>query len=79
MCAANELSNVESINQIDYKDFAWMLRGHEDRNFAYFDLRLENAVVESMNNNAKAISHRARSCRREEDLLVGDDSQTRQA
>jgi predicted DNA-binding transcriptional regulator YafY len=33
---------------------------------AYFDLRINNASVEAMNNNAKAISHRARGYRTEE-------------
>lgn len=48
------------------RDFAWMLRRHEEGILAYFDLRINNASVEAMNNNAKAISHRARGYRTEE-------------
>jgi transposase len=42
-----------------------MLRRHEEGILAYFDLRIDNGIVESMNNNAKAISHRARGYRSE--------------
>lgn len=42
------------------RDFAWMLRRHEDGVLAYFDHRIDNGAVEAMNNNAKAISHRSR-------------------
>ena len=48
------------------RDFAWMLRRHEEGILAYFDLRINNGLVEAMNNNAKAISHRARGYRTEE-------------
>lgn len=47
------------------RDFAWMLRKHEDGILAYFDCRIDNGLVEAMNNNAKAISHRARGFRTE--------------
>lgn len=47
------------------RDFAWMLRRHEEGILAYFDLRIDNGSVEAMNNNAKAISHRARGYRSE--------------
>ncbi len=47
------------------RDFAWMLRRHEEGILAYFDLRIDNSSVEAMNNNAKAISHRARGYRSE--------------
>lgn len=47
------------------RDFAWMLRRHEDGILAYFDHRIDNGAVEAMNNNAKAISHRARGFRSE--------------
>jgi transposase len=47
------------------RDFAWMLRRHEEGILAYFNLRINNGVVEAMNNNAKAISHRARGYRTE--------------
>ncbi|HIE53709.1 MAG TPA: hypothetical protein EYP90_00765 [Chromatiaceae bacterium] len=42
-----------------------MLRRHEEGILNYFDLRIDNAIVEAMNNNAKAISHRARGYRTE--------------
>ena len=45
------------------RDFAWMLRKHEDGVLAYFDARISNGMVEAMNNNAKVISHRARGYR----------------
>jgi transposase len=47
------------------RDFAWMLRNHEEGILAYFNLRIDNGLVEAMNNNAKAISHRARGYRTE--------------
>jgi transposase len=45
------------------RDFAWLLRNHEEGVLAYFDLPIDNGVVEAMNNNAKAVSHRARGYR----------------
>jgi transposase len=47
------------------RDFAWMLRRHEEGILAYFNLRIDNGIVEAMNNNCKAISHRARGYRSE--------------
>jgi transposase len=47
------------------REFAWMLRRHESGVLAYFDYRIDNGAVEAMNNNAKAISHRARGFRSE--------------
>jgi len=47
------------------RDFAWMLRRHEEGVLAYFDIRIDNGIVEAMNNNAKTISHRARGYRSE--------------
>jgi transposase len=41
------------------RDFAWMLRRHEEGILAYFSLRITNASVEAMNNKAKQVSHRA--------------------
>lgn len=46
--------------------FAQLLRRHQEAVLAYFDLRIDNGVVEAMNNNAKAISHRARGYRSSE-------------
>jgi transposase len=45
------------------RDFAWMLRRHEEGILAYFQLRIDNGVVEAMNNNAKQVSHRAHGFR----------------
>ena len=47
------------------RDFAWLLRRHEDHILSYFDLPLDNGATEAMNNNAKSISHRARGFRTE--------------
>lgn len=47
------------------RDFAWMLRRHENGILAYFDCRIDNGATEAMNNNAKAIAHRARGFRKE--------------
>jgi len=40
------------------RDFAWILRRHEDGILAYFDERISNGAVEGMNNKAKVVSHR---------------------
>ena len=40
------------------RDFAWMLRRHQDDILNYFDIRIDNGAVEGMNNKAKVISHR---------------------
>jgi len=40
------------------RDFAWMLRRHEEGILNYFDLRISNGAVEGMNNKAKVVSHR---------------------
>lgn len=45
------------------RDFAWLLRNHEEGVLAYFNLPIDNGAVEAMNNNAKAVSHRARGYR----------------
>jgi transposase len=52
------------------RDFAWMLRRHEEGILNYFDLRIDNGSVEAMNNNAKAISHRARGYRSEKNFSL---------
>lgn len=41
------------------RDFAWMLRRHEEGILNYFDERISNGAVEGMNNKAKIVSHRA--------------------
>ena len=40
------------------RDFAWMLRRHENGILSYFDERISNGAVEGMNNKAKVVSHR---------------------
>lgn len=40
------------------RDFAWMLRRHEEDILSYFELRIDNGLVEGMNNKAKVVSHR---------------------
>jgi transposase len=41
------------------RDFAWMLRRHQDDILSYFKVPIDNGSVEALNNKAKAISHRA--------------------
>lgn len=40
------------------RDFAWMLRRHEEGILSYFDVRIHNGAVEGLNNKAKVVSHR---------------------
>lgn len=47
------------------RDFAWLLRRHQDDILSWFNCPIDNGAVEAMNNNAKAISHRARGFRTE--------------
>jgi len=41
------------------RDFAWMVRRHQDDILHYFKVPIDNGAVEGLNNKAKAISHRA--------------------
>jgi len=41
------------------RDFAWMLREHQEEILNYFHMRITNGTVEGLNNKAKVISHRA--------------------
>ena len=41
------------------RDFAWMLRRHEEGVLAYFKSRVSNGAVEGMNRKAKVVSQRA--------------------
>lgn len=50
--------------------FAWMLRRHEDGILAWIRTPIDNGAVEAMNNNAKAISHRARGYRTEKTFTL---------
>ena len=40
------------------RDFAWLLRNHEEGVLNYFDMPITNGIVEGLNNKAKVISHR---------------------
>ena len=42
------------------RDFAWMVRRHEERILNYFKVPISNGIVEGLNNKAKVISHRGR-------------------
>ena len=41
------------------RDFAWMLRRHQDDLMNYFRMPIHNGTVEGLNNKAKVISHKA--------------------
>lgn len=41
------------------RDFAWMLRRHQDDLMSYFQEPINNGIVEGLNNKAKVISHKA--------------------
>ena len=41
------------------REFAWMLRRHQDDLINYFRLPIHNGTVEGLNNKAKVISHKA--------------------
>ena len=41
------------------RDFAWMLRRHQDDLLNYFRVPINNGIVEGLNNKAKIISHKA--------------------
>jgi len=42
------------------RKFAWMLKRYEEGILNWFEVPINNGAVEAMNNNAKAVSHRAR-------------------
>jgi hypothetical protein len=42
---------------------SWLLRRHEEGVLAWFKVPLDNGATEAMNNNAKAVSHRAHGYR----------------
>ena len=44
------------------RDFAWMLRRHQEDILNYFEMRIDNGAVEGMNNKAKVVSHRCYGC-----------------
>jgi transposase len=41
------------------RDFAWMLRRHQDDLMNYFRMPIHNGTVEGLNNKAKVIRHKA--------------------
>ena len=41
------------------REFAWMIRRHQDHILNYFKVPIDNGAVEGLNNKAKVISHRA--------------------
>lgn len=41
------------------RDFAWMLRRHQDDLMNYFRMPIDTGTVEGLNNKAKVISHKA--------------------
>lgn len=41
------------------REFAWMIRRHQNDILNYFKVRIDNGAVEGLNNKAKSISHRA--------------------
>lgn len=41
------------------RDFAWMLRRHEDDILNYFRMPIDNGTVEGLNNKAKLVIHKA--------------------
>tara|TARA_B100000749_G_scaffold203727_1_gene159207 strand:- start:2 stop:220 length:219 start_codon:yes stop_codon:yes gene_type:complete len=41
------------------RDFAWMLRRHQDDILNYFRVPIHNGSVEGLNNKAKLIIHKA--------------------
>ena len=41
------------------REFAWMLRRHQDDLMNYFRMPIHNGTVEGLNNKAKVISHKA--------------------
>jgi len=47
------------------RNFAWMLRRHEDDILSWFDCPIDNGATEAMNNKAKVISRRAYGFRSE--------------
>jgi transposase len=52
------------------RDFAWMLRDHQEGVLNYFKARITNGIVEGMNNKAKAIAHRCYGFRTETNYIL---------
>ena len=41
------------------RDFAWMVRRHEENILTWFHMPIHNGTVEGLNNKAKVVSHKA--------------------
>ena len=41
------------------RDFAWLVRRHEDDILNYFRMPIDNGTVEGLNNKAKLVIHKA--------------------
>lgn len=41
------------------RDFAWMVRRHEDDILNYFQMLIDNGTVEGLNNKARRVVHKA--------------------
>ena len=41
------------------RDFAWMVRCHEENILTWFQMPIHNGTVEGLNNKAKVVSHKA--------------------
>jgi transposase len=52
------------------RNFAWMLKRYEEGILNWFEVPINNGAVEAMNNNAKAVSHRARGYRTENTFVI---------
>lgn len=52
------------------RDFAWLVRRHEDNILSIFDMPIHNGTVEGLNNKAKVISHKAYGFRSVETYIL---------
>jgi len=52
------------------RDFAWLLRNHQDGILNYFKMKITNGIVEGLNNKAKAVSHRCYGFRTAETFIL---------
>ncbi len=52
------------------RDFAWLIRNHEENILSYFHLPIHNGTVEGLNNKAKVVSHRAYGFRSAENYIL---------
>ena len=52
------------------RDFAWLLRNHQDGVLNYFKMKITNGMVEGLNNKAKAVSRRCYGFRTAETFIL---------